>query len=211
MLVKRVIPIFLVIVAAVSLDALASPTLDQSHLGSDDLMETIYNNRQLAQTFTVGIAGTLDSVVLDLIYDQEAPTYDITVELRTTTGGLPDWPANSLASVQFNTSVLTTTFALYSVDFSSSSVPVSVGDQLAIVLISQDDSDHAASWHIAYNNPYSGGQFYDDLGTGTTWDTKDYDAYFQTYVEPSVIPAPAALHLVVIGFSYFVLQRRKFV
>ncbi len=210
MVVKRVIPIFLVIMAIGALDTFASPTLDQSHIGGGAMRDGIYINHQKAQTFTVGIAGILDSVVLDLNYEEEVPIYDITVEIRTTTSGLPDGPASAVGSVQFDTSVLTATFALYSVDFSSLSIPLSMGDQLAIVLTSEDDNGHNASWRGANNNPYPGGKEYFDYMAGAGWETKDYDAYFQTYVEPSVIPAPAALHLVVIGFSYFVLQRRKF-
>lgn len=210
MVVKRVIPIFLVIMSVSGLDALAAPTLDQSHIGGGTQRGGIYINHDTAQTFTVGISGILDSIVLDLNYEDEVPIYDITVEIRTTTSGLPDGPASALGSVQFDTSVLTNTFTLYSVDFSSLSIPVSVGNQLAIVLTSEDDNDHDAKWRAASGNPYPGGMAYYDSGAG--WETggKDYDNYFQTYVEPSVIPAPAALHLVVIGFSYFVLQRRKF-
>ena len=123
---------------------------------------------------------------------------------------IPDGPTGTLASVQFDTSVLVPNFQLYSVDFSSFSIPLSVGDLLAIVLTSQDDPDHNATWRAGRDNPYPGGMAYFNSGSG--WETggKDYDNYFQTYVEPSVIPAPAALHLVVIGFSYFVLKRKKF-
>ena len=209
MLVKRVTPIFLVIMTVATLDVFAAPTLDQSHLGGGTLRDAIQKNHQIAQTFTVGIAGTLDSVDLDLNYESVVPTYDITVEIRTTTSGLPDGPASTLASVQFDTSVLTPTFTLYSIDFSPFFIPLSVGDQLAIVLTSEEDAE-AAAWRGA-DDAYPGGKWYFDSGAGWETEGKDLDGYFQTYVEPSVIPAPAALHLVVIGFSYFVLQRRKFV
>lgn len=217
---NRVVSIFLVLVVAMGVDVLAAPTLDQSHLGGGTLRDTIYGNRQLAQTFTVGLAGTLDSIELDLYYRRGAPTQAITVDVRGTTNGLPNGATQGFGSVQFDTSVLTTTFMLYSIDFSSFSIPVAVGDQLAIVLTSADDYSNAADWHQAYSNPYPGGRKYNDLGTaGATWDTKDYDAYFQTYVETEVqpgqesgvqvIPAPAGLHLVVVGLAYLARQRRK--
>lgn len=101
--------------------------------------------------------------------------------------------------------MLTPNFTLYSIDFSSFSLPFAVGDHSAIVLTSEEDTSHAAEWRGARNDPYPGGKWYYDTGRGTSWETKDYDFYFQTYV----VPAPAALHLVVIGLAYFVLQRRK--
>jgi len=90
MVVKRAIPIFLVIMATGAIDASALPVLDQSHINGGTLRESIYGNRQIAQTFTVGIGGILDSIVLDLRYEEVVPIYDITVELRSTTNGLPD-------------------------------------------------------------------------------------------------------------------------
>jgi len=193
-----------------SIDAFASPILDQSNVGGGSLRDPIYGNRQLAQTFTVGIAGILDSIVLDLNYEYDVPTKDITVEIRSTTGGLPDGPAGALAAVNFDTSVLTTNFELYSVDFTTFSLPIALGDQLAIVLTSEDDASHAASWRGASGDPYPGGKWYNDQGTGTTWypNIKDYDAYFQTYVVP-VVPAPAAILLGGIGVGLVGWLRRR--
>ena len=205
MLVRRAIPIFLVIMASVSIDAFALPTLDQSHIGGGTLRSSIYGNRLDAQTFTVGIAGILDSIVLDLRYEDVIPIYDITVELRSTTAGLPDWSDQALASVQFDTSVLTPEFTLYPIDFSSFSLPFAVGDQLAIVVTSEEETGHAVEWRGASNDPYPGGKWYHDEGTGTTWYTKDSDGYFQTYV----IPAPGAILLGSIGVGLVGWLRRR--
>ncbi|MBA7704897.1 hypothetical protein ES703_113720 [subsurface metagenome] len=123
MVVKRALLIFLAIMTTGAIGASASPILDQSHIGGGSLRESIYDNRQTAQTFTVGIAGPLDSIVLDLRYDHNPPTKDFTVEIRSTTGGLPDGSAGSFASVEFDTSVLTPAFTLYSIDFSGFSLP----------------------------------------------------------------------------------------
>lgn len=205
MLVRRAIPIFLVIMASVSIDAFALPTLDQSHIGGGTLRSSIYGNRQDAQTFTVGIAGILDSIVLDLRYEDVIPIYDITVELRSTTAGLPDWSDQALASVQFDTSVLTPEFTLYPIDFSSFSLPFAVGEQLAIVVTSEEETGQAAEWRGASNDPYPGGKWYHDEGTGTTWYTKDSDGYFQTYV----IPAPGAILLGSIGVGLVGWLRRR--
>jgi hypothetical protein len=191
--------------ASVSIDAFALPTLDQSHIGGGTLRSSIYGNRQDAQTFTVGIAGILDSIVLDLRYEDVIPIYDITVELRSTTAGLPDWSDQALASVQFDTSVLTPEFTLYPIDFSSFSLPFAVGDQLAIVLTSEEETGQAGEWRGASNDPYPGGKWYHDEGTGTTWYTKDSDGYFQTYV----IPAPGAILLGSIGVGLVGWLRRR--
>ena len=207
MIAKRALLIFLAIMATGALGASAAPILDQSNLGGGSLRDDIYGGRQLAQTFTVGIPGPLDSIVLDLRYDHNPPTKDLTVEIRSTTGGLPDGPAGSFASVQFDTSVLTDTFALYSIDFSGFYLPFAVGDQLAIVLSSEEeDWLYAVSWRDGYDDPYPGGKKYNDLGTGTTWHTSDYDAYFQTYVIPA--PGPVLLGGIGVGLVSWLRRRR---
>jgi hypothetical protein len=224
---KHVVMILLGPVGAAATDTLATPTLDQSNLGGGTLRNRLYLNRQEAQTLTVGLAGTLDSIMLDLGYDRGAPTHEITVQLRGTTNGLPNGASQALASVQFDASVVTADFTLYSVDFSSFSIPVAVGDQLAIVLFSDVEGYYGANWRGGRDDPYPGGKWYHDYGTGTTWGTATYeiDAFFQTYVETDVqpgpspepgnepgaqpIPAPAGLHLVVMGLVYLARQRRQ--
>jgi len=205
MVVKRALQIFLVIMASASIDTFALPILDQSHINGGTLRNDIAENRQEAQTFTVGVAGILDSIVLDLRYEDVVPTYDITVELRSTTNGLPDWSDQAFASVQFDTSILTPEFTLYSIDFRSFSLSFDVGDQLAIVLTSEEDYTSAATWRGARDNPYPGGKWYYDAGTGTTWYTKDYDGYFQTYV----IPAPGTILISSTGVALVCWLRRR--
>jgi hypothetical protein len=90
--------------------------------------------REMAQTFTVGVAGRLTAVELLLEDFGSVGTDDLVVEIRTTTGGTPDADgASILAMGVISSSSLESPASFQRFDLDEE-VPVAPGDVLAIVL-----------------------------------------------------------------------------
>lgn len=120
-----------------------------------------------AQTFTLQNTGQLSEVGVDLWELSSPPTQSLSLQIRTTAGGVPS-EANSgptvLASETINPSDVTSTAAFVTVSLPD--IAVTAGEQLAIVLSTTDvngyvwDSD--LNWpYFGYNaGTYTGGQAY---------------------------------------------------
>jgi hypothetical protein len=176
-------------------------TLDQhqdDQTGAPALFGPVEGNQSLAQTFTAGIGGNLDQVDLMLKKLGTPPVDSITVEIRSTSAGAPGPLSAVLATAGVPMSSVGTSLAFVPVAISPP-VPVTQGNQYAIVAYNAGVIGNAASWgEVVTGNPYPGGAAFinvssfppddgwNDPGVGS-------DQAFRTYVAPaSTVPAPVA-------------------
>ncbi len=150
----------------------------------------------LAQTFTVGVTGTLASVEFNIL-KMSGTTGDLSVDIRSLVGGVPDsLMANALATSTISNSLINTyggsiySWTTISVDVSAANIAVASGDMFAFVLNSPLGEEFGIQ--TDYTNAYAGGQRYSQNGDGTSFGgLSSADLAFKTTVisvpEPSVI------------------------
>jgi hypothetical protein len=163
------------------------------------------------QTFTVGVTGTLSSIVVEIVKSSAAIIADLVLDLRTPDGALPGLPGATLASVAVAGTDITTGTSLVSFDLSGAGISVTSGDFLSFVLTS--DTLHAGPGPYFANNSgvgggYSGGEGYrTTLGDGTNFvSTLDYR--FQTFVDTAV-PEAGSFFLLAASLAGLRLVRRR--
>lgn len=155
---------------------------------------------EMAQTFTVGLQGTLSSVSVLLL-----TPFPVTVDLRIVpvVAGLPD-TGTVLASASWSG---TAGLSPISFDVSGASLAVNPGDELAFWL----SASELSRWTSNSVSSYGGGSAFWRFpgatdGSPTSFADIGYDSYFQTYVE--VIPTPGAAALLGLGGLAAVRRRR---
>ena len=169
----------------------ANPILDQSYFGP--YRNFVYSGCcDAAQTFTVGLAGTLAQVSLDL-YDLYPGLHGgPTLQILPTFSGVPSGnPLDVLATISLPE---VSSSQLLAVDVSSFNIHVNVGDVLAIAI------DASFDW-IAGSDTlgpmYPGGMAYTRGLDQTVWSPiPSLDLGFQTFVS---VPEPAAVWLLGLG------------
>jgi hypothetical protein len=154
----------------------------------------------VAQTFTVGRAGRLASVEMNVRRGSETTAGDLIVELRHLESGAPTQPsAPALASVAVPRSLVPADFGFVSVDFSAANVHVGVGDVLSLVLrdpvADVVTPPVGSSYEWKNGNGYAGGVMFLRnrrlLGNSAPWAPNQNiinDVLFRTFVE---VPEPA--------------------
>jgi hypothetical protein len=205
-------------VAALGPAAYAGPVeLDQEQATWNTLVATAYaptSTSTTLQTFTVGKSGTLNRVDLPVLWYSAVPDWDgdVALDLLATSGGIPQ-TGTVLGSVIRSTTTLpaSSTFAATSAqwtsfDFSSLSIGLSAGDELALQLRAIPDADGFANVYAGLRTAdvYSGGAHWrwsmtlpggtPNLNGGIF---NQYDMAFRTYVETSttIVPLPASAWL----------------
>jgi hypothetical protein len=183
--------------------------LDQSNVVNTFTFDAaVVTEVSRGQTFTVGLAGILSQVNLEIYQSTNtvvAPTFDI----LGTTGGVPD---NSkvlfqtiipLADIPIFDTPPTTAFPLTSVDVSSAGIVVTPGEVLALTL--SRDAPGNPPWLLWRQGigGYSRGNSYDSIPPGAPW-TIDatYEGGFQTFVS---VPEPSTVVLGLISVACFVV------
>lgn len=157
-----------------------------------DTIPTIFSNLRWAQTFTVGITGTLTGVDV-LVAQMFGPQpEDLDVTIYDTINGQPHaaltapvhLPAATIPNVSHPA-----TFSEYAFLHSQFALHVSAGDVLAIVVSTGPTSQYM--WAGALMGGYERGQLY--TTTTTTWAAAgSEDQVFRTYVATSNPPTANA-------------------
>jgi hypothetical protein len=204
---------FLVTTFAASTVVAAAQVLDQSYQpsipsSSGGFVAGANTNSALAQTFTVGVAGTLTR--FDTYISNVGGGLPAHWDIRPTIGGVPvQSDVASLASGSFLSSAAHNNF--FTIELGSSSIPVLPGDELAIVF--RTPIGFSIGWWGEYQDPYTRGTSY--VGTPgtptanpTVWSTSfltDSDLGFRTYVIP--VPEPSSGLLLTVGVFAFLRVR----
>ena len=157
------------------------------------------------QTFTVGVAGTLDSVALELLGTTTS------ARILATSGGAPIGGSGG-STVLASTTVISNVGDIFTFDFSGAGLAVSVGDVLAM-------EQFGGTWRGDNNDPYAGGTdyFFETFFLNQNWTANPiFDWNFRTFVDvgPAAVPvlsiwgrAGFAIAMVVIAFA--IARRRR--
>lgn len=169
----------------------------------DDLVSAGFGGTQnLAQTFTVGITGTLTEV--DVSVERFAfspPTGTLYLQIRTTTGGVPAADPSYLlqASVPESSLPIAGNYGFVAFDVASAGLQVTQGEQLAIVLLAPDFAN-PVSWIGVQGDHYPAGAAFVEQEPDYGWipnGPSGTDYGFQTYV--ASVPEPSTLTLLSIA------------
>ena len=171
--------------------ALAEPVLDQESVsvGDPGFAVGFSNTLTRAQTFTVGVEGTLAQVELKVSGAATA-----TFEIHPTTNGLPVLGSQPLgaAEVVFDTPSLDPPIHVVA-DFTPAAIEVEIGDVLAIVMqpgAFTVSPTNTPFWHgLNRDYRYEAGSYHSTTGLSPN-DFVDFvpgDVGFRTWVEPTPV------------------------
>jgi hypothetical protein len=171
---------------------MATVVLDQVSVGGTGSARTSNGTTfGRAQTFTVGIAGLLDSVEVTMA--DGTPT---TLRILATSGGVPVGGSGG-STVLATSSAATVLGASFTFDLSPAALAVAVGDVLAIEIF-------GGRW-VTGPNTYAGGNgdFYNADFSIPNWSPLSSDQAFRTFVENGLatVPEPASLALFGAGLA----------
>lgn len=168
--------------------AAPQPIVDQSfEPGSSNALSGFSNSDSWAQTFTVGVTGTLDSV--DLFLESQGALDVVRFDVRGTVGGNPDLDDGLVLGsvlVAATDIPLAPGAGFVTLDFSDQAIPVVAGQVLAIVGIKASGGAPTDVLIIAENNGgyADGAAFQRHGGSGVPWSALISDFYIRTRVLP---------------------------
>jgi hypothetical protein len=160
-------------------------TLDQQNLSVGSTGNTITTTNWQAQTFVPAAGGTLTRVDMDLFCSGcSGASPDITVEVRTTSGGLPT--ATVLA---------TSTFAGFSdgagtFRTATFGAPATLSSGTTYAVVLRLLTNRAAGSYAVLrsnNNQYAGGAQVISTNSGGSWASQGTDTGFKTYMTTAVV------------------------
>jgi hypothetical protein len=194
--------------------------LDQSIVpGPNFISAPIQSIHTRAQTFTVGVSGTLVQFDVDIVKSSGdlPPPLPVLWDIRPTVGGVPvQSNTNTLASGSFLSSAVgSQSFSFYSIDLGAGAFQVSQGDVLALVFRTTDPSGSASiSWLGDTTNPYNRGAAFDGTpgANSTTWSSIIFagdDFSVKTYVAPVPEPSLGCLCVLGVGICAALKQREQ--
>ena len=157
----------------------------------------IAGSPSLVQTFTVGIAGLLSSVEVQIA--RGAPPGDsITLSIVDAPGGTPDISV-VLASAFISPSQVTRDYAFVPVDLSATMLEIVVGQQLGIHLTTSPIGGlNTYTWRGDSPGLYAEGR---GFFRGSSPPSTERDFGFRTYVDARIqpVPEPTSLTLLSLG------------
>lgn len=215
---------WLAVAFGVTGQAAAAPIVDQqnvipivpgSYMSDQSSQQTLGTYSQYAQTFTVGVAGVLTRVELE-VFHGPFTNGNATVDLETATGA--DMPGGSpLATwdiTQAGSSDTVGSFVGH--DLGSDAFAVSPGEVYAIIFTWLPPARQTFSgfeWVRGVSDTYAGGgAFFSTFGANPTpWAANPYDYGFRTFVDvaPGALPEPSTLILLVPELLGLAWLRRK--
>lgn len=174
--------------------------LDQSYLSGGGTTSSF----AVAQTFTAGITGILDSIVVEANFFK-----DVSLQIYNVENKIPSaFGIDPLATVSLpdasNSDLVTADVSLFNIQ-------VKTGDMLAFVLFGGNTSIQAG--FSDSHETYDGGRAY--YWTLTEWEAitpfgDDTDLNFQSYVKVIEVPEPSSFNLLLLSL-FILLARNKFV
>jgi hypothetical protein len=177
-----------------SLGHARADVLDQSYTGPFVGGTAVNRLVDKAQTFTVGIAGELSAVRLD-IFRNALESEPLHFDLRTTAGGFPTQPDSGptvLAEVTIPASDVGTSPTFFEIDLTPFNIPVSVGEVLGLVLRSDADfipAAHGYEWELGFTDLYPRGEsFFRTPGNGWSVNSIPASQGFETFVQAASVP-----------------------
>jgi hypothetical protein len=166
--------------------------LDQSNVVPNFQFDAaVVSAQSVAQTFTVGVDGTLAQVDFQ-IYKNTGTTGDVVFDIRPTIKGVPDPDdGNILYETVISLDKMPTIddpfmdVPLTSIDVSAGKLPVAAGDMLALSL--SREGQGSPPWVLwRQGQPiYQGGSTYIRNDSTMDWRPLENDGGFQTWVLPS--------------------------
>ena len=210
--------LFLCVALSIFEEARAAIILDQSYESTVRFSHNIRDVQDVAQTFTVGEDGTL--AMLEVLMTRAPMVAEpLMVDVRTVEGGSPSVAnsgSNVLATATIDPSQIpdfNAGEAWISIDLSGFGVSVTTGDQLAIVLRSNDEGDPTFSTGYLWrggddNGGYALGSEFTRFPPMAPWIEGINDKQFRTYVDVAAVPEPSAI-FATLAVSGMVGTRRK--
>jgi hypothetical protein len=158
-----------------------------------------------AQTFTVGLEGTLAEVDV-FIRRTSAAIGDLMLEIRpTTVTGFPVADPSFLIQTSLPASSIPTTSGFVPFDLTSFNLPVTPGEQLAVVLYSSVGGS-GYNWLGTTGDPYPDGSPFEEQPPNHSWingsGSNGVDFGFRTFVDTGPggeVPEPTSLTLFGLG------------
>lgn len=203
----QILPSVLVLAScACLLSASPDVLLDQSvHVDPDQPIGTkpISAGFEVAQTFEVGLAGTLWQLRMPLGFSQP-PSAPLRLDVRgVSSQGAPDervFDSWALPPASFGTSVISSTFGL--------TIPVEVGDKFSIVLSSEAEDPASLAHYETFtvDSSYDRGTLFARTAGGSWQEETGSDLIFASYV---LVPEPGVLSLVGLGVAALAWSRRR--
>jgi len=164
-----------------------------------------------AQTFTVGLAGVLDRIGLQVVREDASTTADLLFDIRETSAGVPiESDSTTLVSLTIPASEVPLSLGageFFSIDVISSAIAVTPGEALAIVLLAPD-ANTALNRYQWFNGPNADDYWDGDPYSRTTgtWALESSDLGFQALV---VVPEPSSALSLLAGVGFLLALARR--